>query len=439
MRSRGAALLDAVTPEALVLAAAIPVVFWHLRYQPKAHVDVGSTTIGIELSDLAVLAVIVAALLAGRRLGFAPLRAATSLWIAGGLLFVWIAVAIVHGATRSGYPWQTHAVTAAKFFEYALLAPAVVLLVRRRADLLLVVATLIAWGVFATSIGVLQFVGANIFVSGATGGRQLSFLGFHDFGALSAAVLACGMIGIAFALWTRIAWVAAVSGAIGVVLSGSVAAAIGLALAGAALLVIAVQRRQVVVRRLVAVATVLAITAAGVAAMRANELDSVLHLIGIETQTQPSKEVESYAHRAVLVWIGWQIFLDHPLAGAGWEASGDPATFMPYVPAARRAYPDEPPLAFPAPDRAYGVQNLYVQFLADLGVVGLLLLLAVFATAVRLALHHGAAVGLLLTAVAAGVWIAQGIVAGIPLDALTWLAVGLTTEEFTRRSGKMAA
>jgi O-antigen ligase len=431
-------LLGAVTPESLVLAAAIPIVFWHLRYQPKTHFGVGSTTIGIELSDLAVAAVIVAGLVAGRRLGFAPLRAATSLWIAGALLFLWIGIDIVHPAGRDGYPWQTHAVTAAKFFEYALLAPAVVLVVRRRADLLLVVAMLIAWSVVATVVGVAQFVGANIFVSGATGGRQLSFLGFHDFGALSAAALACGMVGIAFVLWTRVAWVAAVSGAVGVILSGSVAAVIGLGLAGVALVVVAVLRRQVFMRRLVAIAAVLAVTAAGVAAMRANELDSVLHLVGIETEHEPSKDVESYAHRAVLVWIGWQIFLDHPVAGAGWEASGDPATFMPYVPAARREYPDEPRLAFPAPSRAYGVQNLYVQFLADLGVVGLLLLLAVFAAAVRLALRARAAIGLLLTAVAAGVWIAQGIVAGIPLDALTWLGIGLTTEEFSRRSGKMA-
>jgi O-antigen ligase len=438
MRSRGAALLGGITPESLVLAVAIPIVFWHLRYQPKTHFGIGSTTIGIELSDLAVAAVVVAAVVAGRRLGFEPLRAAVSLWVAGALLFLWIGIGVIHGTSSSGYPWQTHAVTAAKFFEYALLAPAVMLVVRRRADLLLVIGTLIAWSVLATAVGIAQFVGANIFVSGATGGRQLSFLGFHDFGALSAAALACGMVGIAFALWTRVAWVAAVSGAIGVILSGSVAAAIGLALAGVALLVLAVQRRQVFLRRLLAVAAVLAVTAAGVAAMRANELDSILHLVGIETQKEPSKNVESYAHRAVLVWIGWHIFLDHPLAGAGWEASGDPETFMPYVPEARRAYPDEPPLAFPAPDRAYGVQNLYVQFLADLGVVGFLLLLAVFAAAVRLALRHGAAFGLLLTAVAAGVWIAQGIVAGIPLDALTWLGIGLTTEDFTRRLGKMA-
>jgi O-antigen ligase len=431
-------LLGGITPESLVLAVAIPLIFWHLRYQPKVHFGVGSTTIGIELSDLAVAAVVVASLVAGRRLGFAPLRAATSLWVAGVLLFLWIAIDIARPAGSNGYPWQTHAVTAAKFFEYALLAPAVMLLVRRRADLLLVVSVLIGWSVIATTVGVAQFVGANIFVSGATGGRQLSFLGFHDFGALSAAALACGMVGLAFVFWTPIAWVAAVSGALGVILSGSVAAMIGLGLAAVALVAVAILRGEVFPRRLAAVAAILAVTAAGVAAMRANQLDSVLRLVGIETQQEPSKNVESYAHRAVLVWIGWQIFLDHPVAGAGWEASGDPATFMPYVPAAQREYPDEPPLAFPSPERPYGVQNLYVQFLADLGLVGLLLLLAVFACAVRLALRARAAVGLLLTAVAAGAWIAQGIVAGIPLDALTWLGIGLTMEEFSRRSGKMA-
>jgi O-antigen ligase len=441
-RSRAAALVSGVTPESLVLAVAIPVVFLHLRYQPKVHFGVGSTTVGIELSDLAVAATVLAGVIAGRRLGFAPLRAGRSIWIAATLLFAWIAVSIARTAASAGYPWQTHLVTAAKFFEYALLAPAVMLVVRRRADLFLVVLTLIAWSVIATVVGIAQFGGADIFVSGATGGRQLSFLGFHDFGALSAAALACAAVGIAlprFGLRAWIAWTAAVSGAVGTILSGSVAAVIGLGVAGVALLALAFLRDEVFPRRLLAVAAVLAVTAAGVAAMRANQLDSVLHLVGIETQRAPSKNVESYAHRAVLVWIGWQIFRDHPLAGAGWEASNDPATYMPYVAAAQRKYPDEPPLAFPAPDRPYGVQNLYVQFLADLGIVGLALLVAVFVSAALVAFRALAPIGLLLTAVAAGAWIAQGIVAGIPLDALTWLGIGLVAKEYGRASVKMAA
>jgi O-Antigen ligase len=438
VRKRGAALLGDVTRELVVLALAIPAVFWHLRYQPKVELDAGSTTIGIEFSDVAVAATVLAAVVAGRRLGFAPLRRGVPLWICMALLFAWIGVGLAHGAASADYPWQTHAVTAAKFFEYALLAPAVVLLVRRRADLLVVVGVLIAWSVVASVVGLAQFFGANIFVSGATGGRQLSFLGFHDFGGLSAAVLACGCAGIALRSF-RLAWIAAASGAVGVILSGSVAAVIGLGVAAVALVAVAALRGELWPRRLAVVAAIVAVTAGGVAAMRANELDNVLQLVGIETERAPQKDVESYAHRAVLAWIGWRIFLDHPLVGAGWEASGDPHTFMPYVPAARREFPDEPPLAFPSPQRRYGVQNLYVQTLADLGAVGFLLLAAVFAAAVWLALRVRAAIGLLLTAVVAGLWIAQGIVAGIPLDALTWLGLGLAAQDFGAGSGKMTA
>ena len=51
-------------------------------------------------------------------------------------------------------------------------------------------------------------------------------------------------------------------------------------------------------------------------------------------------------------------------------------------PCRARRFPNEAPLAFPsaAPDRRYGVQNSWIQALADLGVVGLALWLAVFAS-----------------------------------------------------------
>jgi O-antigen ligase len=109
---------------------------------------------------------------------------------------------------------------------------------------------------------------------------------------------------------------------------------------------------------------------------------------------------------------------------------------MPYVPAARREFPNEPALAFPAPDRRYGVQNLYVQTLADLGAIGLFLLLAVFACVAWLALQARnavATIGLLWAAVVAGVWAALGIVAGIPLDALTWAGFGLAVGKMRER------
>lgn len=424
-------MLTGITPEALVLAVAIPIVFWHLRYQPSVHVHLGSTIVGIQLSDLAVLAVLLAGLAAGRRLGFARLRAGRPIWIAAGLLFVWIAVETALPAGSHGYPWQTHGVTAAKFFEYALLAPAVVLVVRRHADLLLLAGALVAWSVVATFVGLLQFFGANIFVSGATGGRQLSFLGFHDFGALSAAALAVGIAAIALpalGLNSRLGWIAAATGALGVILSAPITAVIGLGIAAVALVAIASLRGELAPRRLAAVAAILAVTAAGAVAMRGDQLDEVLRFVGIETEQTANENVQSFAHRSVLAWIGWKIFLDNPVAGVGWEASGDPERFMPYVPAARREFPDEPDLAFPAPDRRYGVQNLYVQTLADLGAVGLLLLLALLASAGWVAIRARNAVttiGLLWTTVVAGIWAALGIVAGIPLDALTWVGLGL--------------
>jgi O-antigen ligase len=352
---------------------------------------------------------------------------------------LWIALEIAFRAGSNGYPWQTHSVTAAKFFEYALLAPAVVLLVRRRADLQLLLGVVVAWSTLATFVGLLQFFGANIFVSGATGGRQLSFLGFHDFGALSAAALAVGMVTIALpalGLDRRIGRLGALSGSLGVILSAPLTAVVGLGLAAAALVLIAQQRRELNLRHLVVVAAILAVTAAGAVAMRGDQLDVVLRLVGIETHQQTSTNVESYAHRSVLAWIGWQMFLDHPLTGVGWEASGDPSRYMQYVPAARKRFPNEPDLAFPSPNRSYGVQNLYVQVLADLGVVGLLLLAALFAAGAWLAVRARTAfttVGMLWIAVVAGVWGALGIVAGIPLDALTWIAFGLAATPVAER------
>jgi O-antigen ligase len=431
LRARGAAVLTGATPEAIVLAAAVPLVFWHLRYQPKVHVGVGSTTVGIEMSDVAVLAVLIAGVLAGRRVGFARLRAGLPLWIAAGLFFAWIALELIFRADSSGYPWQTHGVTAAKLFEYALLAPAVVLIIRRLLDLRLLLGVIVAWSAVATFVGLLQFFGANIFVSGATGGRQLSFLGFHDFGALSAAALAVGMVTIAFpafGLNREIGWAGAASGSLGVILSAPLAAVIGLGLAALALVLVGYLRGELNLRRLAVVGAILAVTAAGAVAMRGDQLEPVLNLVGIETQRTPSDNVESYAHRSVLAWIGWEMFKDHPLTGVGFEASGDPRRFIRYVPAARREFPDEPELAFPAPDRRYGVQNLYIQTLADLGIVGFVFLGAVLVSAAFVALTRrtvATTVGLLWTAVIAGVWAALGIVAGIPLDALTWIALGL--------------
>jgi O-antigen ligase len=429
LRDRATVALGDVSAEACVLAVAFPILFLHVRYQPKFHVGLSSTTVGVELSDFAVLAVVVAAAIAGVRRGFAPLRRGRPLWVAAALYFAWIAVELLIPSGTAGYPTARHAVTAAKLVEYSLLAPSVVLLLRSRSELRLVFVVVTAWSVLASAVGVVQFFGANIFVSGATGGRQLSFLGFHDFASLSAAALLLGVATLTLPrleLDRTVGWFAAIAGCIGVILSAALAAVIGIAAAAVALGLLALRRREVVLRGLVVGAVITAVALLGAITMRGEDLG---HYFGLKRDAHARTDVESYAHRTVLAYIGYRVWRDHPVAGVGFEASGDPSRFLRYVPAARQKYPNEPELAFPTARRRYGIQNFYVQHLADLGVVGLLLLGAVFVSALWLATRRlgstGAVVAGLWTLAVGGLWIAQGIVAGLPLDALTWLAFGL--------------
>ena len=111
-RREGAAagVLDGVTPGAVVLALALPPLFLHASFQPT--IGVGSAQ--AMLSDFAVGAVVVAALVEGLRRGFRPLRTGRWLWAAVIVLSIWIAVGVLYGHARFGaYPWHTHAVTAA--------------------------------------------------------------------------------------------------------------------------------------------------------------------------------------------------------------------------------------------------------------------------------------------------------------------------------------
>src|SRR5919201_6173291 len=194
----------------IALALAVPFLFLHIKYQPGVRVPLGSTHLGLELSDLAVVVVGLAALREGIRKGFAPLRPALPLWVAAAALLVWILV-------RSQS--LTHAVTAAKFAEYALLAVSAPLLLRRRSQWEVVAGVVVAWSVVATFVGLLQIFGAGIADAWAAGRRQPSFLGHSDFAALSAFALA---IGLAAVLRGRraIGWVGVVSGVVGLMLAG---------------------------------------------------------------------------------------------------------------------------------------------------------------------------------------------------------------------------
>jgi O-antigen ligase len=429
----------ALSPRALLLAAAIPILFLHAYYQPGFAVDVGSTSINAYLSDFAVLAVVLTGLAVGLQSGFGRLKQGRPLWWAAIVFFVWVFVEIALGRRHdAGYPWHTHAVTAAKLLEYALLAPAVALIIRTFADLLLALWSLTLWSVFATGVGVAQFFGAPIFFAGTVARRQASFLSSGDFAALSCAVLLVGLVALGFPemrLGHRLAIVATTTGVLGTIIAGSLAGVLGVMTALVVLAVVGLLRRTLAVRPVALVAGAAMIVLVGSLAIRTADLDAFARFLGAspgKQQAHPTK-IQTYAHRTLLVWLGYRIWLDHPVLGVGFEGSGEPDTFEPYIPAARRHFPDESPNSFPsrAENRRYGVQNLWVQALADLGVIGLILTAAVFAAAAWLA-GRAALAGRRIGTIAIGwtvlvVWLftAQGFIAGIPLDALTWLALGL--------------
>jgi O-antigen ligase len=428
-------------PLSAVLALAIPILFLHVDYQPGFTVTVGSADAHVVLSDLAVLAVALAALAAGLREGFAPLRAGWPIWLCGGLFLALVVAASVYPRLwTDDYAASTHAVSAVKFAEYGLLALAVPLLLRRRHDLDLVLGSLVAWSVAATTVAVVQVFGADILGAWAAGRRQPSFLGHHDFAALSGATLSLAVIALAVGgVWrpgTRLLVAAGVAGGLGLVLSGSSAGAIGVAVGAAAVALASAQRNGLTARRALAGAAIIAVAVGGVVVLRAGDFNQFLRFVGIGEAKVDRSGVQTYVQHTLLVYIGWRIFLDNPVAGAGWQASAkEPSVYEPYLADAHRQFPEAPALAFPSPEHPWGVQNAYVQALADIGAIGLVLLLATLGSGLLVGGRAGlrappeaAIPGLIAVAwlfVAAGVWTAVGLVAGLPLDALTWLALGL--------------
>ncbi|HEY2777587.1 MAG TPA: O-antigen ligase family protein [Gaiellaceae bacterium] len=402
-----------------VLAGAVPLLLLHRHYQP----DLALGSIDVDLSDVAVAAICIAAL-AGR--GTIERERRTGL-LGVAAFALGVVLSTAWGAHFNGYDLHAHAITTAKWVEYMLLAPAVVLIARRQADLLPAAVTAVAWSTVVTLIGVLQYVGAlGDLEHTPAGRRKSSLLGYHDFSALSASVLVLALLVVATGRGPRrLAALGAASGALGMVIGGAFDAVLGLILASF-LIVLACRVRDV--RRLAVVAGVVLAVLAGTVAIRSQAVADGLKFLGLKQGTGGASEhVQSYRQRVLLAYIGGRIFIGHPLLGVGFNGSLDEFAYRPYLADARAKF-DQPPEAFPSPSHPWGVQNAYVQALSDFGALGVVLFLVALFLPVWLALRRGARpLGVAAAAVVlvtAGVWNGLGLVAGIPTDAITWIGVG---------------
>jgi O-antigen ligase len=428
------ALVGDAPTEALVLAAAVPFLFLHATYQPTLSIGAGSTSIDITLADAAIAATLAAAIARATRDGWEPLRRARWLLLFAAALVVVGAVSLATPALLGeDYDVGVHAISVAKFAWYVCLLPATVLLIRGTRDAVPVLRAVVAWSVAATAWGLLQFLGVVAEFEGKRPGqREPSFVGIHDLAALSGAALVVGALGVALA-WQpagrRWSLVGLVTGALGVVLSGAMTAVLGMWLAVAALLLGARTLRALNGRRALALVAVALAVTAGTAAMRADTIERFAEFVGLREKTADTG-VESYAHRTLLAYIGGRIWLDRPVTGVGWQASSEEWAYGPFLEDARARFPGEPDQAFPSPEHPWGIQLLYLQVAADLGIAGIVVLLALAAAGIAAGVRGirsspAALCGLGWLLVATGVWTGIGLVSGLPLGALTWLSFGL--------------
>ena len=423
---------SAVDVPLIVLATATVLSLIRSIDQPSFSLDVAGSEVTFVLADtaLALLAAICVQRLLGR--GSLP-RPALALTVAAVAFSAWLFVSSAANGADA-------VVAAAKLLEYGVLALGFVLFVRRRLQLWLLVAVLVAFTVVAVGYGLLAFFDAPFVESRFPTRRQPSFLGEHDLAALSTMTLAVGLA----ALFTpahrlgRLPLVAGIAGAVGVVLGAALAGLLGLYLAAGAIVVVALTRGAATKRAVGLTAAATAGITIGVVALRSGDVGAFLRSLGIgERQDDPFGNAASWNERLIDAYVGGRIFLENPVIGTGWHGLLPPDEYVQFIDDARARFPDQPASYFPS-EHGFIPQQTYDQVLYELGIVGALLFVVLAFVTVRAAARvartwprddpdepaaylPAAWVGAL-----AGGLSGAALFGGIPLAAIFWLTIGAT-------------
>jgi hypothetical protein len=258
----------------------------------------------------------------------------------------------------------------------------------------------------------------------------------HDLGAFSGAALSVGFASILLALHPRRGLWGSVAGALGIAIAAALDSVGGMVATAVAAFALARRRAPVSLARAATVAGICVVVTLAAVTLRGPAIKSFLRFLGVAPPTQTDKnDIQTYAQRTLLAYIGVEIWVHHPVLGVGWQGSELPHAFEPYLAKAHARFPGAAPQSFPSREHTWGVQNGIVQTLSDLGIVGGLILLAIVLATARLVVRAGArgppellwgaivSAGWLLFALA--VFTGSGLLPGLPVDALLWLAVGL--------------
>ena len=406
-------------PSFLVFLVAVVLSLIRARDLPSVDVGVGGADVSLGPVDLALAAT---AVLAAWRLRARRTLPAPKLVLAGAAF----ALLIVVSAVANGADALTSAGRLSELFALTLGAVAFVDSRDRLSELLTL---LVGFCVVAVAWGAVEFVTGG-------GGRQGSFLGEHDLAALGTLALVAGLA-VVHSRSGRAGAVAVtgvVAGGIAIALGASLASLLGLYLATAVLVALALARRAL--RRtalLVTLGVVVCVTGATLT-LRSGELGFIQEWFGPEPE-QPGQYAASWSQRLIYAYVGGRVFLDRPLLGTGWQGELPPEDFARYVPDARERFPEQPQPYFPDPNGTFIPQQAFDQVLFELGSVGGALFLLIAFLAVRLALRAGlrAPPELLEHALVPIGWLAgmggalagAALFGGSPLASLFWLTLGV--------------
>jgi hypothetical protein len=404
---------------ALLLTTALALV--RTTDQPGAGIGVAGTTVRIVPVDLVCAAFALVLITVCRRELVSACRRHPVLTAAAAAFSVWLlATALVNGATAF--------VAGVKVVEYAVIGAGVITLVDDDERLGRLLDLLLAMTILADVVGLYDYV-----VHGA--GRVDSFLGTHDFAALATLPLLTMLAGF-FAphRWSRPTQVVAgLASWIGLTLTAALASLLGLYIGVVVLAVLAWRAKRLAVRPVAATLAVVVAVTVPTIFLRQNDL-GFLHKLSGKEEKHHAEFASSWSQRLIYLYVGGRIWQAHPIAGTGWYGLLPPSEFARFVPAARRAFPDNPARYFPPVDRPYIPQQAFDQVLFELGAIGEALFLLLLGAAAALGWRRARAaspvrelewVPLVFLGGVVGALAGAGLFGGIPVVALMWLTLAL--------------